>query len=594
MADYFQVKNQNIFNPPANTSLGNATNQFDDVYVQNDLVLGNTTVTGATINTPKVSTITYPGNDTAADTAGGQTITLTGSGFLAGASVLINGSAVGVVSVVNSTTITFTSPANTTGSYVIYVINTDGGTAISIPGIQYSGTPTWTTAAGSLGNVYETVGFNQSVTATGDAPITYSVFTGSLPPGSTFNANGTITGTSQSTESPTTYSFTSRATDAEQQDTNRAFSISVIPDVVTWNSPANNTTYTQAANTAIANIALSATSAAGFGIVYTANTLPTGVSINGANIVGTPTVTANSSSLLTATANSSGKTSTQVVNWVVTSVTTPSSVDYLVVGGGGGGVGSHSGGGGAGGFRTGSSFAISGSFTVTVGAGGAGVFSDASQLNGVSGSNSVFSTITSAGGGGGAKTYGGGGNGLAGGSGGGGGGGGGIIGQGGAGNTPSTSPSQGNAGGAGFLGVNYSSGGGGGASAVGSAGTSTVGGNGGAGTASSISGSSVTYAGGGGGGTAFTTNTSNGGAGGGGNGGQGLTAGTVNTGGGGGGGQYPDIMTGASGGSGIVILSYSSVYEDLGSIGAGLTYTKTTSGGNKIYTFTAGTGTVTV
>jgi hypothetical protein len=31
----------------------------------------------------------------------------------------------------------------------------------------------------------------------------------------------------------------------------------------------------------------------------------------------------------------------------------------------------------------------------------------------------------------------------------------------------------------------------------------------------------------------------------------------------------------------------------LSSIGGGLTYTKTTSGGNTIYTFTAGTGSVT-
>ena len=195
MADYFQVKNQNIFNPPANTSLGNATNQFNDVYVENDLVLGNVTVTGATIIAPRVTTIAYPGDDTAADTAGGQTITITGTGFVAGASVLINGSAVGVVSVVSSTTITIVSPANTTGSYVIYVVNPDGSTAIAIPGIQYSGTPTWTTAAGTLGNVYETASFNQTVTATGDAPITYSVASGAIPPGSTFNANGTITGT---------------------------------------------------------------------------------------------------------------------------------------------------------------------------------------------------------------------------------------------------------------------------------------------------------------------------------------------------------------------------------------------------------------
>ena len=576
MADYFQVKNQNIFNPPANTSLGNATNQFDDVYVQNDLVLGNTTVTGSTINTPKVATITYPGNDTAADTAGGQTITLTGSGFLAGASVLINGSAVGVVSVVNSTTITFTSPANTTGSYVIYVINTDGGTAISIPGIQYSGTPTWTTAAGSLGNVYETVGFNQSVTATGDAPITYSVFTGSLPPGSTFNANGTITGTSQSTASPTTYSFTVRATDAEQQDTNRAFSISVIPDVVTWNSPANNTTYTQSANTALANITLSATSAAGFGIVYTANTLPTGVSINGANIVGTPTVIANSSSLLTATANSSGKTSTRVVNWVVESGAPQ--VEYLVVAGGGGGSG---GGGGAGGMLTGTT-TFSGSYTLTVGAGGAG--NTQGSASATSGSNSLITGLTSIGGGGGGGVYAVT-NGLNGGS-----GGGGSIG------TSSTASvatggtatsGQGYAGGTATNTGTYQgwiAGGGGGAGGVGESvtnrntGTAPGGGLGGAGVASSITGSAVTYAAGG---QAYWSNTVSGDA-------------TSNTGNGGGGSRTSEaVSAGWNGGSGVVIIAYPDTYPAISSIGGGLSYTQPSRAGYRVYRFTAGTGTIT-
>jgi hypothetical protein len=317
MADYYQVKNQNIFNPPANTSLGNATNQFNDVYVQNDLVLGNVVVTGSTIITPKISTITYPGDDTAADPAGGQTITLTGSGFLAGATVLINNFEASVVSVVSSTTITFTSPANSTGSYVLYVINTDGGTAIAIPGIQYSGTPTWSTAAGSLGNVYETANFNSTVTATGDAPITYSVFSGSIPPGATFNSNGTITGTSQVLSSPTTYTFTVRATDAELQDTNRTFSLTINPDVVTWNNPANNTTYTQSTNVAISNVTLSATSAVGSGITYTANSLPDGLSLTGANISGTPTVAANSSSLLTATANTTSESSAITINWVI-------------------------------------------------------------------------------------------------------------------------------------------------------------------------------------------------------------------------------------------------------------------------------------
>jgi hypothetical protein len=44
----------------------------------------------------------------------------------------------------------------------------------------------------------------------------------------------------------------------------------------------------------------------------------------------------------------------------------------------------------------------------------------------------------------------------------------------------------------------------------------------------------------------------------------------------------------------VVIIRYADTFSDLTTIGGGLTYTKTTSGGNKIYTFTAGTGTVTV
>lgn len=69
------------------------------------------------------------------------------------------------------------------------------------------------------------------------------------------------------------------------------------------------------------------------------------------------------------------------------------------------------------------------------------------------------------------------------------------------------------------------------------------------------------------------------------------SAGTVNTGGGGGGGTSTSSTNGYAGGSGIVIISYDSSKKDL-TVGAGLTYSSTTSGGNKIYTFTAGTGNV--
>ena len=65
------------------------------------------------------------------------------------------------------------------------------------------------------------------------------------------------------------------------------------------------------------------------------------------------------------------------------------------------------------------------------------------------------------------------------------------------------------------------------------------------------------------------------------------------TGGGGGGGWNTSWTVGGNGGSGIVIISYANTYPDITTIGAGLTYTKTTPTGYKVYSFTAGTGTVT-
>ena len=229
-------------------------------------------------------------------------------------------------------------------------------------------------------------------------------------------------------------------------------------------------------------------------------------------------------------------------------------VEYLVVGGGGG---AGKGGGGAGGFRTATGHAVTAqAYTITVGAGGSG---GTATSNGSIGNDSIFDTITSTGGG-----YGGGGNqdGGAGGSGGGSGASNSATRLGGAGNTPSTLPSQGNAGGGngGFTGAPYPSGGGGGAGAVGqTAPSSSVNGNGGVGTQSDIlvTGSNVYYAGGGGCGADGASGTAGtGGLGGGGDGvGTGVSNnGTANTGGGAGG--YGSPADGGDGGSGIVIIRF--------------------------------------
>jgi len=281
-------------------------------------------------------------------------------------------------------------------------------------------------------------------------------------------------------------------------------------------------------------------------------------------------------------------------------------VDYLVVAGGGAGGNNLSGGGGGGGFRE-SSGTASGCYTASplgacvsalpvtvtgypITVGGGGTVPTCNDTAGGSGSNSVFSTITSAGGGGGGGGSGAGSNALDGGN------GGGTSGYssnpGGCGNTPPVSPPQGNnGGGGGFAAPGYPGGGGGGASA---AGTQTPSGTGpgsagGAGIQTNIDTNNYYWSGGGGGGSYNQPVGNNGGAGGIGGGGGGGTctpgsggtgggsainsgsagtagppsgpvtggAGGANSGGGGGGsGHAGGAGRGAAGGSGIVIIRY--------------------------------------
>jgi hypothetical protein len=304
------------------------------------------------------------------------------------------------------------------------------------------------------------------------------------------------------------------------------------------------------------------------------------------NVVGNPNLVATGGTITTC-GNCKIHTFTGPGTFTVTNASSTAAnniVSYLVIGGGGGaGSGQGTGGGGAGGMRelVSPSAPYSGSplngyctpanrvtvtatsYPITVGAGGSAVPFVCVSFQGYSGSNSIFSTITSTGGGGG----GGGGGapipvgvGAPGGSGGGGGGRTGMCG--GAGNTPPVSPPQGNPGGfstpvASPPSVD-SGAGGGGASTTGANGTAcSAGGNGGPGHGTSITASPVNYAGGGGGGSEVGGDSSGGtGGGGAGKGGPGnATAGTANT-GGGGGGSGGSTCGNAAGGSGIVIIRY--------------------------------------
>jgi hypothetical protein len=235
VANYHSLKNAAILTPAINTDLGSDANRYSNVFMSGNIVMSNgVTVTSTNVITPKIASLTLPGTETAVATAGGATVTITGSGFTntgGNPSVLIGSTPASSVTYISTTSLTFTTPPLGTGVYVLYVINADGGAGIFAAGLNYSGTPAWSTAAGSLGSIGTgAAGISLSVAATGDAPITYAVKAGSsLPAGLSLNSStGAITGTAPVVANATTYNFTLTATDLQNQTTDRAFSIDVV------------------------------------------------------------------------------------------------------------------------------------------------------------------------------------------------------------------------------------------------------------------------------------------------------------------------------------------------------------------------------
>lgn len=87
---------------------------------------------------PKIRTLTYFGANTTANVNGGQTLVITGGNYQANVTVYVNNVAAPAVSRTNANSISFTTPARPAGTYLLYVINPDGGFGIfAAPGIIY-------------------------------------------------------------------------------------------------------------------------------------------------------------------------------------------------------------------------------------------------------------------------------------------------------------------------------------------------------------------------------------------------------------------------------------------------------------------------
>ena len=123
---------------------------------------------------------------------------------------------------------TFTLPID--GTYYIRAENNDGLSVRSTSALlTVSDVPTWTTGSGSLGTFAGGADIGTiNLTATNSTGMTLQ--SGALPGGVSLNTGvgtSTLTGTESGASSDTTYSFTIRATDAEAQTADRAFTITI-------------------------------------------------------------------------------------------------------------------------------------------------------------------------------------------------------------------------------------------------------------------------------------------------------------------------------------------------------------------------------
>lgn len=336
-----------------------------------------------------------------------DTTVITGQNFASNVQVAFTGtgySSTAAKSVVrnSSTSLTVTRPDNfpPSGSpYTITVTNpgtpspTSTNSHILASSVTSGSAPVWVTSA-TLPQYNTTNSYSTTIQATdsdGGSSVSYSVVSGSLPTGITFNTStATFSGTTSSTGN---FTYTIRATDSGGNFVDRAFTI---PQQTLPNTPTSLVTSWGTTAATAGQLTLSWTAP-----TYVGTSSLTGYTVyrNGvlqgttASTSYTQTVLANGSYSYTVTANNSSgssvASSASATRNVITrsssgSVSVPSGTLYyaLAIGGGGGGGGgggatgnpsSGGGGGGAGsGFINFGSATSNGSVSVTVGGAGSG------------------------------------------------------------------------------------------------------------------------------------------------------------------------------------------------------------------------------
>ena len=232
------TKARDLANFVSGTNSAIGTTQIDDDAVTNAKIANESiTINGSAVNLGGSVTVgeTKPTISSISPTVIENTqtsVTIAGTNFVSVPTVEAIGSTGAIVradevSFTSSTSIVakFTLPID--GTYFVRVENNDGNAVRSSSALlTVSDAPAWTTSAGSLGS--NAAGSSVSYTVAATNATSFAVQSGSLPGGVSLNTStGAITGTESGATSETTYSFTIRATDAQSQTADRAFSITI-------------------------------------------------------------------------------------------------------------------------------------------------------------------------------------------------------------------------------------------------------------------------------------------------------------------------------------------------------------------------------
>jgi hypothetical protein len=222
----------------ATLNLANATVTYPDGSVQNvDLANSSITINGSAVSLGGSVTIgetkpTITGISPSTIENTQTAVTITGTNFVSVPTVEAISSTGAItradtVSFTSATTIVANFTLATDGTYFIRVENNDGNAVRSSSALlTVSDAPAWTTAAGSLGS--NAAGSSISYTVAATNATSFALQSGTLPGGTSLNtSSGVISGTESGSTSETTFSFTIRATDAEGQTADRAFSITI-------------------------------------------------------------------------------------------------------------------------------------------------------------------------------------------------------------------------------------------------------------------------------------------------------------------------------------------------------------------------------